>query len=181
MPELPRVSVSPARPQLKTDNLSESRAELPNTAQPNAAARKPSKATGAFDSAPPPEAVAVHAPPQPATARGGFGDATAAAPGPINRVTAPASPLTSVEILFKPRPAYTDEARRLQIQGEVLLQIFFLASGEVRIDRVVRGLGHGLDESASAAARGIRFRPARRDGTPVDFEATVHIVFELAY
>jgi hypothetical protein len=45
---------------------------------------------------------------------------------------------------------------------------------------VVRGLGHGLDENAVAAAGGIRFHPARRDGTPVDYQATVHITFELA-
>jgi hypothetical protein len=45
----------------------------------------------------------------------------------------------------------------------------------------VRGLGHGLDETAAAAARNIRFRPARRSGDPVDFTAIVHIVFQLAY
>ena len=56
----------------------------------------------------------------------------------------------------------------------------FSASGEARVVRVVRGLGHGLDETALEAARGIHFRPATRDGEAVDSAAIVHIVFQLA-
>jgi outer membrane biosynthesis protein TonB len=52
----------------------------------------------------------------------------------------------------------------------------------VQVERVVKGLGHGLDESAMAAARQIRFKPAKTaDGQPVDSQAVVHILFELAY
>jgi TonB family protein len=91
------------------------------------------------------------------------------------------SRLTPVEILSKPRPAYTEEARRLQIEGEALVEVLFAASGEARVVRVMRGLGHGLDEAAVAAARGIRFRPAQREGGSVDSSAVVHIVFQLAY
>jgi len=87
----------------------------------------------------------------------------------------------AAEILFKPRPAYTDEARRLRIEGEVLLEVLFAASGEARVLRTLRGLGHGLDESAIAAAHEIRFRPARRGDAPVDSSAVVHIVFQVAY
>jgi len=46
--------------------------------------------------------------------------------------------------------------------------------------KVVRGLGHGLDESAVRAAEKIQFKPALRDGHPADFEAVLHIVFQLA-
>jgi TonB family protein len=88
---------------------------------------------------------------------------------------------TPVEILFKPRPAYTDDARAKKIEGEVLLQVVFAASGEVRVQRVVQGLGYGLDDSAQAAACQIRFRPAQQDGQPVDSTAIVRIKFQLAY
>jgi len=47
--------------------------------------------------------------------------------------------------------------------------------------RVVKGLGHGLDEAAVRAAQQIRFKPASRGGNAVDFPATVHIVFQLAF
>jgi TonB family protein len=85
-----------------------------------------------------------------------------------------------VEITFKPRPLYTAEARQLHVEGEVLVEVTFAASGQLQVGRVVRGLGHGLDESALRAAQQIRFRPAQRDGTPYDSTALVHIVFELA-
>ncbi len=62
------------------------------------------------------------------------------------------------------------------------LEVVFPASGgEVRVIRVIRRRGHGLDEAAVRAAQQIRFKPARRDGQPVDFPATVHIVFQMAY
>jgi TonB family protein len=50
----------------------------------------------------------------------------------------------------------------------------------VQVIRVVSGLGHGLDEAAMQAARQIRFRPALRNGQPVDFHAHVRIEFRLA-
>ena len=46
---------------------------------------------------------------------------------------------------------------------------------------VVSGLGHGLDEAAVQAAQQIKFKPAKRDGQPVDFPARVRIEFRLAY
>jgi len=46
--------------------------------------------------------------------------------------------------------------------------------------RVVRGLGHGLDEAAERAALRIRFKPAQSDGRAVDFRATVLITFRLS-
>ncbi len=108
-----------------------------------------------------------------------FGDTT------IEKNTAPRQAaltvrLTPVEIISKPKPAYTDDARAKNIEGEVLLDVQFSASGEVRVLRVVRGLGHGLDETALSAALGIRFQPATRDGAAVDSTALVHIVFQLA-
>ena len=90
-------------------------------------------------------------------------------------------PQTPVEVLFKPKPDYTDEARKLKLEGEVLVHVLFTAAGEVRVLDVIRGLGHGLDENALRAAQQIKFKPAMRDGQPVDSTATVHIVFQLAY
>ncbi len=90
-------------------------------------------------------------------------------------------PTTSVEITFKPNPAYTEEARNLKLEGEVLLEVEFAANGQLHVNRVVRGLGHGLDETAVAAANKMRFKPALRNGQAVDSTAIVHVVFQLAY
>jgi len=93
--------------------------------------------------------------------------------------TGPAA--TAVEITFKPNPVYTDEARSLKLEGEVLLEVMFGANGQLHVNRVVRGLGHGLDEAAIAAANKIRFKPAMRSGQAMDSIAIVHVVFQLAY
>lgn len=111
---------------------------------------------------------------------GAFGDATTAATGPQPHVvSAPAS--KPVEVLSKPKPVYTEEAKRLGLQGEVLVQVLFEASGQAHVLRVVRGLGHGLDEAAVNAASQIRFMPAQQNGHAVDSTAVVHVAFELAY
>jgi len=87
---------------------------------------------------------------------------------------------TPVEITFKPNPVYTEEARNLKLEGEVLLEMSFGANGALQVNRVVKGLGHGLDEAAIAAANQMRFKPAQRDGQPVDSTAVVHVLFQLA-
>lgn len=87
---------------------------------------------------------------------------------------------TDLEVLSKPPVQYTAEARQLKIQGDVILRVTFLASGHVQVQGVVHGLGHGLDEEARRVAQEIRFRPATRDGRPVDVTTTITITFQLA-
>lgn len=112
----------------------------------------------------------------------GFAAAGEAAPSGLRRRAEVPEPLSAgIEILDKPRPAYSEEARRLKIEGEVVLEALFAASGEVRVQRLIRGLGHGLDQNAIQAAEHIRFRPAMRGGRPADLVATVQISFHLAY
>lgn len=112
----------------------------------------------------------------------GFGDADVAAPPTVASRPAAQAPahLIPAEILSKPVPNYTEEARNKKIEGEVLLEVVFEASGRLRVLRVVRGLGHGLDDSAVHAAEQIRFKPALKDGQPSDSTAVVHIIFQLA-
>jgi TonB family protein len=113
---------------------------------------------------------------------GGFGSQQVAqSTGPKIQQLDSGPPTTPVEITFKPNPAYTDEARRLKLEGEVLLEVSFGANGVLHVNRVVRGMGHGLDENAIAAANKMRFKPALRNGQPVDSTAVVHVVFQIAY
>jgi TonB family protein len=103
------------------------------------------------------------------------------ASAPVQAEAAPTKPnFTPVEITFKPEPEYTEEARNARIQGTVTLELEFSASGEIRVLRLMRGLGHGLDEAAERAARRIRFKPAQSDGRAVDSRARVQITFQLS-
>jgi TonB family protein len=85
------------------------------------------------------------------------------------------------EILDKPRPEYTAEGRSMRIEGDVRLDVVFRANGTIQVNRAVTGLGHGLDESATRAAQQIKFKPAKRQGEPVDYPAVIRIEFRLAY
>jgi TonB family protein len=87
---------------------------------------------------------------------------------------------TSLEVISKPPVQYTAEARQLKVQGDVVLRVTFTASGQVVINSVVRGLGHGLDEEARRVASQIRFRPATRNGQAVDLTTNITITFQLA-
>jgi TonB family protein len=87
---------------------------------------------------------------------------------------------TDLEVISKPPVQYTSEARQMKVQGDVVLRVTFLANGQVVVQGVVHGLGHGLDEEARRVAQQIRFRPATRDGRPVDLTTTITITFQLA-
>jgi len=111
----------------------------------------------------------------------GFTSAEAMTAASVTKpIDGPTSKLVPAEIVFKPAPLYTAEAKNLRIEGEVLLEVVFESTGKLRIVRVVQGLGHGLDESAVRAAEQIHFKPALRDGQPTDWTAVVHIIFQIA-
>jgi TonB family protein len=117
-----------------------------------------------------------------AVRQAGFGDSDVPAPPTVqSRAAAPApAKIVPAEILSKPTPIYTEEARARRIEGEVLLQVVLEASGKLRVLKVVHGLGHGLDDAAVHAAEQIRFRPALQDGQPSDSTVVLHIIFQLA-
>jgi len=111
----------------------------------------------------------------------GFTSADVPAPPTVRSHAAEAATRAlPAEILSKPTPVYTQEARSLRIEGEVLLEVVLEASGSLRVVKVVRGLGHGLDDNAVKAAEQIHFKPAMRDGQPTDSTVVLHIVFQLA-
>lgn len=104
----------------------------------------------------------------------------AATAAPVAPRVAVAPMSTDLEVISKPPVQYTAEARQLKIQGDVVLRVTFTSSGQVVVQSVLRGLGHGLDEEARRVAQQIRFRPATHDGRPVDLTTNITITFQLA-
>jgi TonB family protein len=111
---------------------------------------------------------------------GGFADQSTVAETVKPKKENVASGTSAVTILDKPRPEYTAEGRSLKLEGDVVLDLIFLANGTVHVNRVISGLGHGLDENAIRAAQQIKFKPAEQDHQPVDFPARVRIEFHMA-
>jgi periplasmic protein TonB len=81
--------------------------------------------------------------------------------------------------LSTPDPNYTEEARRANKQGTCVLSLIVDSAGHPRDLRVIRGLGLGLDEKALEAVRQWTFKPALKDGRPVDVQITVEVQFRL--
>lgn len=117
------------------------------------------------------------------TAQAGFGSVQArqfeAAPAAPKAAEKPE--VQPVRILAKPDPVYTAEARALRLEGDVAVEALFTADGRVVEIRVLRGLGHGLDEAAVAAVRAIEFEPARRAGVAEDARLRLTVRFQIAY
>ena len=86
---------------------------------------------------------------------------------------------TKARVLSKPEPAYTEDARRTQVIGTVVLRAVFTAEGTVRHFLVIQGLPHGLTEAAISAARKIKFSPAAIDGRPVSMFIQLEYNFNL--
>jgi protein TonB len=62
---------------------------------------------------------------------------------------------------------YPEEARKMGMEGKVVMQLDIDETGKVVKARVVRGAGHGLDEAALKAAHLFRFKPAYVGDDPV--------------
>ena len=85
----------------------------------------------------------------------------------------------AVKILSKPRANYTDAARINVVQGKVILKVTFLASSGIGPITVVAGLSGGLTEQAVAAARAIKFEPAKVNGVAVSVTKTIEYNFAI--
>jgi len=86
---------------------------------------------------------------------------------------------TKARLISKPEPQYTEEARRYQVQGRIVLKAVFASSGRVTNIRVFETLPAGLTEQAIRAARAIQFTPAVLDGTPVSMWIQLEYNFNL--
>ncbi|MER3428281.1 MAG: hypothetical protein C4334_09290 [Pyrinomonas sp.] len=102
---------------------------------------------------------------------GGTGDDVG--PFPASRVTQKAV------ILSKPEPLYTEEARKNNITGTVVLRAVLASNGEVTNIQPIQRLPYGLTERAIAAAKQIKFRPAMKDGRPVSQYVRLEYTFNI--
>lgn len=74
-------------------------------------------------------------------------------------------------------PAYPLQIMRENVSGTVILYAVIHADGTVGNVRILRGVDERLDRFASEAVAQWQFRPATKNGAPVDVEATFHIPF----
>jgi TonB family protein len=96
-----------------------------------------------------------------------------------NRIFSGKEVTSKARVLSKPEPQYTEEARKNQVTGTVVLRAVFTSGGQVTNIRAVSGLPYGLTERAIAAARQIKFSPATKDGHAVSMYIQLEYNFNL--
>ena len=82
-------------------------------------------------------------------------------------------------LVYRVDPEYSEEARKAKFQGVVVLEAIIRRDGLVDVVNLVRRLGLGLDESAIEAVKKWRFRPATKNGTPVQVPLRIEVSFNL--
>ena len=81
--------------------------------------------------------------------------------------------------LNSPYPNYTEEARRHKVNARIDIRVLVGEDGSVRKVRVLTGAPDGLTEQAVMAANKLRFKPASKDGKPVEFWTPLSMDFNI--
>jgi TonB family protein len=110
---------------------------------------------------------------------GGVGGAVSSNPDYYNQPFRADHVTQKAKIVSKPEPKYTEEARKNGVIGTVVLRAVLSSSGEVTSIKAVNPLPYGLTEKAIAAAREIKFIPARKDGHTVSQWIQIEYNFNL--
>ena len=105
----------------------------------------------------------------------GSTDKLLAASGPVY-VT---DEMTKPELVSYVEPEYSKEARAARIQGVVILEAVVDERGDVTVEKVLKGLSHGLTEAAVAAVQGSKYEPATLNGQPVAVYYNLTVNFQL--
>jgi TonB family protein len=109
----------------------------------------------------------------------GAAPTTGAAPASSGGAYRVGGGVSAPRVIYGPDPEYAEEARSEHFQGTCLLWLVVSPEGLPRDVRVVRSLGHGLDEKAIEAVKRWRFEPAQKDGKPVAVMVNVEVSFHL--
>ena len=81
------------------------------------------------------------------------------------------------EFLNRVKPDYSQDADLADITATVEAMAVFRSNGEIGAIEITRWAGFGLDESAVQAIRQLKFKPATRDGNPINVRALIRYNF----
>jgi TonB family protein len=87
--------------------------------------------------------------------------------------------VSAPQVIHSVEPAFTDDARRANYQGNVSVQLIVDPEGNPQNVRLVSHLGMGLDEMAIEAVKQYKFRPAMYQGHAVAVQILIDVDFHL--
>ena len=102
-----------------------------------------------------------------------------AAPGGVGYLGAGGGAITPPQVVYKAEPQYSEAARKVRLQGMVMLRIEIGTDGRATNVGVRQSLGLGLDDRAMDAVKQWKFLPGKVNGKPVPMVAYVEVNFRL--
>ena len=81
------------------------------------------------------------------------------------------------QFINRVKPEYPTEAERADITATVEAMVVFRSNGEVGSIEITRWAGFGLEESSERAIHQLKFKPATRDGNPINVRAMIRYNF----
>jgi protein TonB len=82
-------------------------------------------------------------------------------------------------MIRNPRPTYTVEAIRKKVSGEVVLKVIIDVRGKVKVIDVIRSIPELDQEAIRVVEEEWLFRPAMKNGRPIDSVAELVVTFNL--
>jgi TonB family protein len=89
----------------------------------------------------------------------------------------PAPGYEAPQLISRAPVKYPAEAARGKVDGVVSLLVTVAADGSVRNPQILKGLGYGLDEEAIRSVLQWRYKPARKNGQPIESQVTISVGF----
>jgi TonB family protein len=90
----------------------------------------------------------------------------------------PAYPIGGMQCIYS-KLRYTEEAKKLGIEGKILVDVIIDESGDVKSINAINKLGYGLDEIAYIAIANAKFKPAIKEGKPVRSNLKFPFVYKI--
>lgn len=95
----------------------------------------------------------------------------------------PAAPIGGFDEFYKyvaKNIKYPKQARRMGVEGRVIVQVVIGKDGSLTDPKVLKGIGSGCDEEAVRVLKGApKWKPGKQRGKPVKVKMTVPIFFKL--
>lgn len=83
-------------------------------------------------------------------------------------------------VVFKPPdPAFPPSAREKMVRGEVILQVLVKLDGTTEVVGVIKSLPYGCVETAKENAKNWRWKPALKEGKPVEALGIIIVKFDI--
>lgn len=97
----------------------------------------------------------------------------------VEKFDAAPEPVGGIESIMK-KIQYPESAKQAKVEGKVYVKLFIDEKGNVAEAKIAKGVSADLNDAAIKAVKGVKFKPAKKNGQPVKVKVVLPIVFKLS-